>query len=47
MMSFHYPAPAPDTMHDLPIQSVPIYDAHQLTDQNGQAMIVLDDKTYN
>ncbi len=47
MMSFHHPAPAPDTMHDLPIQSVPIYDAHQLTDQNGQAMIVLDDKTYN
>ena len=46
MMSFHHSTPAPEKIDILPIQSAPIYDAHQITDQNGKAMIVLDDKTY-
>ena len=47
-MSFHgQMTETPDTSRTaLPPRSLPVYDARRLTDGEGTAMIVLDDKTY-
>jgi hemin uptake protein HemP len=47
-MSFHGQiAQTPDAPRAAPpVNTLPVYDARRLTDGEGTAMIVLDDKTY-
>lgn len=47
-MSYHgQMTQCPDTSRtSAPQRSLPVYDARRLTDGDGTAMIVLDDKTY-